>query len=68
VAFGYDINIIVNQVLPPAVRQPIETVQKQWSAAHLEVRRALEQAGHAVWQDLTAIKGGDEWIKSMLNR
>ena len=92
VAIGHDINIIINQALPPAVRQPLENVQKQWGAAHLEVRqalergqgghvflsytradmeaalqirRALEQAGHVVWQDLTAIKGGDEWIKSI---
>jgi formylglycine-generating enzyme required for sulfatase activity len=92
VAIGHDINIIVNQVLPPDVRQPLEKVQKGWSAAHLEVRRvledsqgghvflsytradmeealkirrALEAAGHVVWQDLTAIKGGDEWIKSI---
>lgn len=90
VAIGHDINIIINQVLPPAVKQPLESVQKQWSAAHLEVRkaleqgghvflsytradmdfafqirRALEQVGHTVWQDLTAIKGGDEWIKSI---
>ena len=92
VAIGYDINIIINQVLPPAVRQKLKNVQKQWSAAHLEVRqvlersqgrhiflsytradmdkalqirRELERAGHMVWQDLTAIKGGDEWIKSI---
>lgn len=92
VAIGHDINIIVNQVLPPAVREPLENVQKQWSAAHLEVRKTLERgqgghiflsytradkdiafqirrelelAGHTVWQDLTAIKGGDEWIKSI---
>lgn len=92
VAIGRDINIIVNQVLPPVVRQPLENVQKQWSSAHLEVRktlersqgghiflsysradkeiafqirRELEQAGHTAWQDLTAIKGGDEWIKSI---
>ncbi len=92
VAIGRNINLIVNQVLPAEVRQPLENVQKQWSAAHLEVRRelersqgghiflsytradmeaarqvrrALEQAGHAVWQDLTAIKGGDEWVKSI---
>lgn len=92
VAIGHDINIIINQVLPSAVKQPLETVQKAWSAAHLEVRktlergqgghiflsysrsdmdkalqirRELEQAGHTVWQDMTAIKGGDEWIKSI---
>lgn len=34
VAIGRDINIIVNQVLPQTVRQPLENVQKQWSAAH----------------------------------
>ncbi len=93
VAIGHDINIIIsNQALPPAVRQPLESVQRQWAASHLEVRqvveqsqgghiflsytradmeaalrirRALEQAGHLVWQDLTAIKGGEEWIKSI---
>ena len=92
VAIGHDINIIINQVLPAAVRQPLEIVQKQWAASHLEVRqvveqsqgghiflsytradmeaalrirRALEQAGHLVWQDLTAIKGGEEWVKSI---
>ncbi len=92
VAIGHDINIIINQVLPPAVKQPLENVQKQWTASHLElrkaleysqgghvflsytradieialqIRRALEEAGHIVWQDLTAIKGGDEWIKSI---
>jgi len=79
VAIGHDINIIINQVLPPAVKQPLESVQKKWSAAHLEVREAversqgghvflsytradmdialqirreLEEKGHAVWQDL----------------
>jgi formylglycine-generating enzyme required for sulfatase activity len=31
----------------------------------LLIRRELEKAGHIVWQDLTAIKGGDEWIKSI---
>lgn len=92
VAIGHDINIIINQVLPPAVKQPLENVQKQWTASHLELRKALEhsQGGHVflsytrtdmdialqirrelektgyiVWQDLTAIKGGDEWIKSI---
>jgi hypothetical protein len=92
VAIGHDINIIVNQVLPPALRQPWEAVQKAWGAAHLDIRalmergqgqhvflsysrfdaevaftirRTLESAGHSVWQDLTAIKGGDEWIKSI---
>lgn len=92
VAIGHDINIIINQVLPPAVKQPLENVQKQWTASHLELRKALEhshgghvflsytradmdialqirreleKAGHIVWQDLTAIKGGDEWIKSI---
>ncbi len=92
IRIGHDINIIVNQVLPPPLRQSWEAVQKQWGAAHLEIRklaergpgqhvflsysranaevafairRALEDAGHGVWQDLTAIKGGDEWIKSI---
>ena len=48
VVIGHDINIIVNQVLPQAVRQLLENVQKQWSAAHLEVRETLElgQGGH----------------------
>ncbi len=92
VAIGHDINIIVNQVLPPPLKQSWEAVQQKWGAAHLEIRklaergqgqhiflsysradaetafairRALEAAGHTVWQDLTAIKGGDEWIKSI---
>jgi hypothetical protein len=30
-----------------------------------EIRAALEGAGHTVWQDTTAIKGGREWIKSI---
>jgi len=33
--------------------------------AAFTLRRALEDAGHRVWQDLTALKGGDEWIKSI---
>ncbi len=92
IRIGHDINIIVNQVLPPALRQPWEAVQQAWGAAHLEIRaltergqgqhiflsysradaeaafairRALEEAGHVVWQDLTAIKGGEEWVKSI---
>lgn len=92
IRIGHDIQIIVNQVLPPPLRQSWETVQQKWGAAHLEIRkltergqgrhiflsysradaeaafairRALEEAGHVVWQDLTAIKGGDEWIKSI---
>jgi formylglycine-generating enzyme required for sulfatase activity len=92
VAIGHDINIIVNQVLPPDLRQPWETLQGELSQAHpevkalverrkgghiflsysrhdmeeaLKIRRALEEAGHIVWQDLTAIKGGAEWIKAI---
>ncbi len=34
-------------------------------ALALQVRNALEDAGHAIWQDTTAIKGGAEWIKSI---
>jgi|GEM_PF-6234743 len=44
VAIGHDINIIINQFLPAEARQPLENVQKQWSAAHLEVRKALERS------------------------
>ena len=29
------------------------------------VRKALETAGHTVWQDTTTIKGGEEWIASI---
>lgn len=92
IRIGHDINIIVNQALPPTLKQSWQAVQQKWGAAHLEIRklaergqgqhiflsysradaeaafairRALEEAGHAVWQDLTAIKGGDEWIKSI---
>ncbi|MBZ0295950.1 MAG: SUMF1/EgtB/PvdO family nonheme iron enzyme, partial [Anaerolineae bacterium] len=34
-------------------------------AVAAQVRRALEAAGHRVWQDVTAIKGGTEWIQSI---
>jgi formylglycine-generating enzyme required for sulfatase activity len=90
VRIGHDIQIIVNQVLPPPLKESWQAVQQGWGRAHLEIRklsergrhlflsysradaetafairRALEAAGHTVWQDLTAIKGGDEWIKSI---
>lgn len=31
----------------------------------LQIREALESAGHKVWQDTTAITGGAEWIRSI---
>ncbi|MBK8028793.1 MAG: SUMF1/EgtB/PvdO family nonheme iron enzyme [Chloroflexi bacterium] len=30
-----------------------------------KIRNALEDAGHRVWQDTTAIPGGDDWIESI---
>jgi formylglycine-generating enzyme required for sulfatase activity len=33
----------------------------------LMIRNALEDAGHTVWQDTTAIKTGSEWIDSIEN-
>lgn len=41
VAIGHDLNILNNQVPPPAVKQFLENVQKQWSVAHLKVRKTL---------------------------
>jgi formylglycine-generating enzyme required for sulfatase activity len=30
-----------------------------------ELRQALENDGHVVWQDLNAIQGGDDWVKAI---
>ena len=50
-------------------RGPGQHIFLSYSRANAEaaftLRRALEDAGHRVWQDLTALKGGDEWIKSI---
>lgn len=31
----------------------------------LKIRNAMEDAGHSIWQDVSAIKGGDQWLDSI---
>src|SRR5215471_7197584 len=38
---------------------------RQDAATVTRVTDALEQAGHAVFRDLTSIKGGDDWIETL---
>ncbi|MGF1504733.1 MAG: TIR domain-containing protein, partial [Anaerolineae bacterium] len=66
--------------LDTLLRQPTNraAIEAQQSGGHIflsysrkdaqkaqQIRAALEDAGHTVWQDITALKGGSEWVDSI---
>ncbi len=75
-----DVQAVVSLLNKVLAEPDIKAVLEQRTGTHVflsysrrnatqagQVREAIEQAGHRVWQDVSAIKGGEEWLQSIDN-